>query len=139
MRPNGLDLAGLLGAVRPVADAMLTDVGKITRPGSGERVFDRDTMTYTDPLPEIVYQGRCRLGEFQGFSGERQVTHAEADMHTVRYELELPWDAPEVLPGDTFTALESEDPLLIGRVFRVRQATYTSAQAERRVILEESA
>lgn len=113
--------------------AVLRDRCTITR--LGQPTFDPTTGQYTPSESTVAADLPCHMAPFTGartldevFGGEIVVTR--------NYSLKLPWDAPEIRREDVVTMTVSEDPGLVGRVFRVDQVDGETHQMSRRVICE---
>lgn len=112
--------------------AILLDECTIARLGTP--TFDPVTGQYTNPTV-AVYSGACHIAPFTGartldeeFGGEIVVTR--------NYSLKLPYTATAVRKEDVVTITSSEDPGLVGAVFRVDQVDGETHQMSRRIICE---
>lgn len=113
--------------------AVLKDRCTIER--HGEPVFNPATGTYQPKTKTVATNLPCYITPFTGartldeaFGGEIVVTR--------NYNLKLPWDAPEIRREDYVTITSSQDPGLVGRVFRVDQVDAETYQMSRRAICE---
>lgn len=117
---------------------LLTDTGRITKPGDGPRVRDEVTGQYIDPPRVVVYEGPCRIqvkadinsNVVEATAGEREWTYLTA-------QLQLPIATPPGAIGsvdgidvdhilEVLTAPHS--PTLVGTQFNI-QGTYHKSQA----------
>lgn len=84
---------------------------------TGEMVTNPD-FTVTPESVE-VYRGKAKLQTYEGH--ETTVTSAGATVSIQRSSLHVPVGAFRSQPGDIATCVESLDPLLEGRQFRIVQ------------------
>lgn len=81
--------------------------------------------TVTNPdftvTPEYgdVYIGRCKMQTYEGY--ETSVESAGASVVVQRSTVQIPAGVYSSLPGDIVTIIDSTDPLMVGRSFRVVQ------------------
>ncbi|GAA0501519.1 DUF6093 family protein [Streptomyces olivaceiscleroticus] len=119
----GLDLSGVVGVV---ADLLLQDTVRISRPGAGTPVFDPATGEYTYPPADILYEG---LGAVQVSGTPGGVTAIPipsqpwVDETNSRYRLFTPLTAPIADRGMVVEVLAVHlrgDSGLLGRQWRVQ-------------------
>lgn len=124
----------LLDAIRQVQTGGMIDQLLIRR-DTGTTSVDPDTLVET-PVLKTVYEG---AGRFQPLTGlnERRVIIGGETRTTNRYVAAVPWDAPEMLEGDSVTVLATSDPELIGRSVVVRDVVYDSFQTRRTLVCED--
>lgn len=114
------------------ARLLLLDECTITR--LGDPVFDPNTGLYTRPTVQ-VYSGACNLTPYRGVGALAEMLGGEP-LDTRNYLLSIEWDAAEVIEEDIASITASEDPLLIGRTFRVLHPEAESFQTARRLVVE---
>lgn len=115
--------------LRAQAESELTDVCRISAPGSGERVFNETTLQYDEPDRVTIYgpgiaphHGRCRFqikadinsNIVETTAGEREATYTTS-------QLQLPVTPAFDIPVDSVveSLAASFNPNLPGRVFNV--------------------
>lgn len=128
----------MLAMAREAAEALMLSSCTITRAGDGERAWNEDTGTYTDPPPATVYSGRCKVQDSgravsEAEGGELQVAVSSLELH-------LPVEAEgsgAVRRGD-IAKIDSnpDDPALVGRQFVVQAAHAATAKTARRLPVE---
>lgn len=119
--------------LRTMVDRFLVDTCSIRDLGA-EPTFDPDTFTETVEAGDVVYTGRCRLRPHRLAAvaeiGGVAVTQAG-------YELTLPYTTVGLKVNQTVTLDASDDPMLVGRTYRVVDVLAGSDGAYRRVIVED--
>lgn len=117
-------VAGVLARGRRAAEALMVDTCRITRPGTGERDYDKGTMQYTDPQREVVYEGKCRVqltaqsvGASNQAAGERLTTIqvAELQLPVVGTEGVAVHDVAEILTAKNDDALQGRQLTIAAR------------------------
>lgn len=124
----------LLDTIRQVQTGGMIDQLLIRR-DTGTTSVDPVTLVET-PVLKTVYEG---AGRFQPLTGlnERRVIIAGETRTANRYVAAVPWDAPEVLEGDSVTVLATSDPELTDRSVVVRDVVYDSFQTRRVLVCED--
>lgn len=125
---------------RAFLEGRMRDTCRITKPGTGARVKNEETGTYTDPDPVTVYEGKCRIPRRSGATTSTSSAGSTSNTGTAwqvgEYPLAIPIDAPgsaDVRPGHTVTYLTAaDDPALVGQVFGITEPSRQSAATERR-------
>lgn len=126
--------ASVLARGRRAALAGMTDACAITRT-TGESV---DADGVTTPTTATIYAGQCRvqLRTATGAGHGRDV--GEAYVIIQNLELQIPITAAAVLEGDTVTiTAAASDPLLVGRVYAIRDVVAKSELTARRATMLE--
>jgi hypothetical protein len=134
-----VSLESTIIAGRAAFAGICTDTCRITRAGSGERVFNEGTGQYTDPARVTVYEGPCRVQVKADInSNVVETTAGEREWTYLTGQLQLPvGDDPRIVTGETknirpdmiaecLTAPFDDD--LPGRLFNI-QGTYHKSQA----------
>lgn len=125
--------------------------------GHADDLWDPTTMTYTEPTPDdiVVYGaastgtdarplvgdfgagGKCKFSPVQS-RGDLPRLEGGRDAITRQYYATVPWDAPEVKPGDLFQVVASaRDPHAIGKTFVIMNEQKKTMLVGRTVTLEE--
>ena len=118
---------------RPVATGLMTATCTITRPsGAGTTSLSGD---YTPSAPDTIYTGPCRVTPRT--ADERLLLAGEDQVTSRRYAVAVPYDAPEILLGDSVTVTSAVDTGLIGLGLRVLDVRYASEQWQRDLYTEE--
>lgn len=132
-----MSLADLLTKGRAAVEALMTDTCRITRPGSGDPVFNKGTGQYDDPAPVTVYEGKCRIPSVNTTTGKNG--GAVQSFAVGEFPLDLPLDGPgyttgeTVAPGQTITYLTAPyNAALVGMVFGVTEPLLASHQTKQR-------
>ena len=138
-----MTVPGYLAIARAAQAESMTATCTITRPGTGgERVFDEATGTYSDPEPDVIYSGRCKV---KSTNGARSLSEAEAGERRVTVldlTLNLPIDAASgAVRRDDVARIDfnPDDPALIGRNFVIRAGSHATTKTARRLPIEEVA
>ena len=113
--------------LRAHADSRMNDTVTVRRITG----YDEDPMTgVSTPTYADVYAGSCRV-KIRDVQPHESDSAGSAVVVQAR-ELHLPWESPELLPGDVaFMAADTYTPRLRGAVFRVdgtHEASDTTAQ-----------
>lgn len=120
-------MVNVAGPRRSVAKLMV-DTCKITRLQEqySRGAMDSNTGKVTPATPEQIYSDLCFVAPYGLQQARRDdVGGNEASQKT--YLNSIPWDAPEIRPGDEVTMLTSKtDPLLAGKTFKVEEISYSS-------------
>lgn len=106
---------------RALAESLMTDTCRITKPGDGPRVYDPETMQYTDPARVTVYEGKCRV-QIRGERSSGAEQEAGGRMvGTQQPELQLPVDGTEDVAPDHIVEMLTavHDSSLVGRKFTI--------------------
>lgn len=138
-----------LAGMRTTSASALPDRCTITRPGTGQPIFDPISGTYTAPAPVTVYTGPCRVRPAVNVEQDVQV----GEMHETlgRYTATLPatlaiaqqlnstatGDPNTVRVDDFLTVTTSSDPALVSRSMRIVHVNVGAWQIDRRMILED--
>jgi hypothetical protein len=110
---------------RTAAERLMTDVWRITRVDP-DRIGEVDPNTGLSPTlvvygPDVApHHGKGKLQTYDGYETAADLAGAAVTLQ--RSTLHLPWGAYRVTPGDLAECLESVDPLLVGRKFRMAKA-----------------
>lgn len=140
---------------RNAIEKLMVDTCLITRdpPGVRDDTWDPVTGTYAPPAGDesIVYgpdtlgddgrvlAGKCVFGPVQNRADLPRV-EGGATTITRLYSALLPWDAPEVRPGDLFTVVTSaRDPRAPGRTLVILTEVIQTILIARRITMEEVA
>jgi hypothetical protein len=129
---------------RAMAESMMVDRYRVTRPGDGPRVFDNATGQYTGPEPVVVYEGRgwmqvradINSNAVEATTGDHEFTYRTAT-------LQLPMspgddaqgrpdtgDPADIVTDCVVTILESPyDPSRVGRVLNLHADTKQKTHA----------
>lgn len=134
-------------AGRAAAEDRMRDVCRITKAGTGERVFDDGTGQYTDPAPVEVYGpatapqfGKCRIPRRStALTSGAETSAGDIAWKIGEYPLDLPVIGSEnVRPDQIVTYLSSDmDPALVDRVFTITEPTRQSQATARRFAMRE--
>ncbi len=101
-----------LATLRATARRRLTETGTITRPGTGQPIFDNDTGEYINPPPTVVFGGPMLVRPQD--RSERVVESGEATVTLTRYDVTVP-AGTDVRRGDTAILTAAPyDPALVG-------------------------
>jgi hypothetical protein len=118
-------------ALRTVASSFMVDTCTIATPSTTEF----DDGSYTDTPGEAVYSGRCRIRPI----GSDQVVQAgEAPVSLRLFDVWLPYDTVGVEKDHLLTVTVSDDPYMVGRVFRVTDVQGGSDGAHRKLQVEDT-
>jgi hypothetical protein len=121
----GYDIANALPGLRAEAESRMTDTVDV---GLFEDGTDETTGNPTRVLVTERYSGKARVR-----LPSQNVTNAQAPSMPVAVQepvLSIPWGSPRVFIGDEVLVTASDDPVLVGRRFRVQgnaQAGQTTA------------
>lgn len=118
--PSMAPLIGALPKLRLMAESLMADQCKVTRPGD----------TATDPetgLPDTgttpVYTGKCKVQTSGGLASEQTEGSAAQAMGAVSLVWSLyvhfPYGTSGLRAGDVVEVTESTNPLLVGRKLRL--------------------
>ncbi len=125
----------MLAVARAAAEAEMKSTCTITRPG-GEPVWNEATGTYTDPPPDVVYTGRCKVQDSgraaaDAEAGERQATVTDQELH-------LPIESSAGVRRDDDVLIDTNpaDPALVGRRFVIRAPHAGTAKTARRLPIQ---
>ena len=111
MSVNAAVLAG-----RALAESLMTDVVRIARVVD----VDVDPLTGEDEaVTETVYEGIGKLQSYEAHEASREVILHSAVVQ--RMSIHLPVGPYRSSVGDVVEILESGDPLLVGREYRITQ------------------
>lgn len=123
-----------LESMREASRSALPAVCRITRP-SGPPVFDPDTGSYTDPEPDVVYEGPCRVRTINTQDMDTQVGGLHESLS--RYVGTVPWGCGDVQVDDMLTVTDGTDLNIVGRTFAVTDVRYSEWGIDRRLVLED--
>lgn len=105
--------------------------------GSDDDTLNESTGVLARPADDAttVYTGPCRLRP----TGLQERTGSEGDRYVVSkaYECAVPLSAVNVLVGDVLTLTASQDPLTLGRPFRVTAVVARTLAVQRHLRLED--
>lgn len=143
-----MELSGLaeriearLSRGRGAAEARMTDVCRITRPGDGEPQFNKGTGQYEDPAPVEIYGpatepyfGKCRMpGTATGSNPFTRNGGADQSFGVGEFPLDVPALASGLEAGQTVTYVSSADnPALAGMVFGLTEPVLVSQATKQR-------
>lgn len=136
-----MSVQSILTRGRRLAQQLMTDRCEIVR--AGESVTDPDTGVVT-PQHTIVYDGVCKIQTAGGVASENLEGSATEAIGTVLPQwslyLHLPWGTTGIASGDVAEIVESADPNLISRRYRLLnlQSEKTHATAMRWNVREDS-
>ena len=83
--------------------------------------LDPDTLELTEDPGDEIYSGKCFIAP-SGIQARREdVGGNDAGQKT--YLISIPFDAPELRPGDEVTVDASADPALAGKTFGLQDVT----------------
>ncbi|HET6916595.1 MAG TPA: DUF6093 family protein [Acidimicrobiales bacterium] len=132
-----MSIAELLSQGRAAAEALMTDTCQITKPGTGDPVYDSATGTYAPPAPVEVYNGKCKL-KTPHVVNPFQADGAGTPWQVEQATLSLPADAPSIEQGWTVNYLTAPyNTVLEGRVFGVTGPAHGSQTTAQRVLVQE--
>lgn len=118
--PSMAPLIRALPKLRQMAESLMTDQCVVTRPG--ESATDPDTGL-PDTGKEKVYEGSCKVQTSGGLASEQTEGSAAQAMGAVSLVWSLyvhfPFDTVGLRAGDLVEVLDSANPLLKGRRFRL--------------------
>lgn len=135
------DIAAALPELRAQAEARMTDVCRITRPGDGDPVFNKGTGQYEDPAPVEVYGpdtapyfGKCRIpGTATGSNPFTRNGGADQSFGVGEFPLDVPALTEGLEAGQTVTYLTAPDnPALVGMVFGLTEPVMVSQATKQR-------
>ena len=130
MTAVGATLAG-----RALAESLMLDTCKITRPGTATGI-DPDTGLPREPEPVTIYDGPCKVQDTRTVvqvaqSGDHAYTLNQLYVH-------VPVSAIGIKVGDTITITASPlDPAQVGRAFRVAGLFRKTMATAQRLPVEE--
>lgn len=118
---------------RALIESLMTDTCTITRAGTGERVFDEDTMQYTDPARVTVYSGKCRVQVKSVIASSSDASAGDRVATVQEFELQLPVAGTEGIAVHDVAEVTAaaHDASLVGRKFTV-VARHEKSQATAR-------
>lgn len=127
----GDDIAAALPELRAQAVSLMVDSCSIVRPG----LPATDPVTGASvPTSTPVYTGACKVG---GDRPYEQLPEGQGVTVTVqRFILHIPADGPRVQSGDVATITASQQPHLVGVVFRIAGPDERSWQTSQRVFVD---
>lgn len=136
-----MTVPGYLAIARAAQEASMTATCTITRPGTGgERVFDEGTGTYSEPVWDVIYSGRCKVKSTDSAQGVAEAEAGERRAVLVHLALHLPIDAKSgAVRRDDVARVDSnpDDPALVGRDFIVQAGSHATTKTARRLRIEE--
>lgn len=120
-----VDPTGFLVVARERRKLLMRSQCEIRRP-DGERVFDPETGTYSDPGHTVVYAGICQFRTKSTASpAKRETDVGEAELVSEAYAVAIPYDAPFVQVSDDLVITESDDAWAVARgAFKVGWVEY---------------
>ena len=136
-----MTVPGYLAIARAAQEASMTATCTITRPDTGdERVFDKATGTYSEPTPDVIYAGRCKVkstarGVTVAEGGERQAAILDLAVHLPVDEASGAVRRRDVVHIDS----NPDDLALVGRDFIVQAGNHATTKTARRLPVEEVA
>lgn len=126
---------------RRVRQKLMRSRCRVTRPGTGARVFDPATGTYAETAPTVIYEGVCHFKSRTSL-GERDPNSAERELVTVDYQVILPHasDDAAIDVSDEVEITECpDDPHALGRVFPVVNIELSTDRTARHVTIRDQA
>lgn len=120
--------AALLARARAAAQAGMADTCTIRR-RAGETT-DENSGVVT-PTWDDLYAGKCRVQQAIAQAAQHDV--GEDYLLQMRLDVQLPMAVTGLAVGDEITITASQDPDLVGRVFRVRDLFHKTDASSRRV------
>lgn len=130
----GYDIANALPGLRAEAVSRMTDTV------TGGTYTDGTDETTGDPIRVLVterYSGKARVR-----LPSQNVTNAQAPSMPVAVQeptLSIPWGSPRLFIGDEVLVAGSDDPVLVGRRFRVQGNAQSGQTTAHRYPLQEIA
>ena len=127
-----------LAILRGLAEQEMRSACTITRPGTGgPRVWDEVTGTYTDPEPDIVYIGRCKVQDTA--RGVADAEAGEVDAGIADMALHLPIEGSGQVRRDDVAVIDAnpDDEALVGKRFVIRGPHHGTAKTARRLPVKE--
>lgn len=110
--------------------------------GIFERITNKGTVqpngTLLGEIRIPIYEGRCTVDPVLS-RRDRFDAIGEGLTFTRQYQVDIPWDAPQIQIRDIFTATQSRDPRLIGRPMEVRDPIVETDLAVRRIGVHDTA
>lgn len=132
-----MTVPGYLAIARSAQDASMTATCTITRPDTGEKVWDGETGTYSYPEPDVVYVGRCKVKSTARAVAE--VSAGEQHVAVLDFGLHLPIEASGDVRRDDVAHIDTnpDDEALVGRDFVVQAGDHGTTKTARRLPVEE--
>lgn len=122
---------------RRAAENLMVDECTVTRPGSGDPVWNETSMGYDPPPPTTVYAGRCRVQLSAAMANTPEA--GERVLVVQRATVSVPVDVTGIAVGDTVTiTAAAHDPDLVGSTYRVRSLFAKTHATARRLEVEET-
>jgi len=120
------------------AQADMRDLCRITKPGSGEKVWSDELLDYVEIPPVVTYEGKCGLNF--GSTEPRSVNAADQAFVEQVGKIKLPVEGSAgVGRDDHVVVLASEtDPEMAGAVFKIGARRFRSNPSSRRFTIEET-
>jgi hypothetical protein len=103
---------------RAAAESLMTSTCTITRDGDGERIWNEETGSYTDPPRVTVYSGKCRVRPAATWG--RPAEAGELRLMLSAFRVQLPFAVTGVAVDQQVKIDASPDPALAGRTLVVR-------------------
>ncbi|MDY5404396.1 MULTISPECIES: DUF6093 family protein [Trueperella] len=120
---------------RQLAEKLMRARVLISRP-TGETEFDEATFKQVSQV-ETVYEGVGKVQSYEAYEANPVTAGARAT--SIRVRVDIPVGVARVQPGDRVEVLENlDDPLLVGRVYRVGVVgPYKSTATAYRIFVDE--
>lgn len=126
---------------RDLAESLMVDTCRVTKPGVGKGPFNDSTGKYDPPEPVIVYEGKCRIPKATPNANARAAAGGEASWDVGEYPFAVPLSDPAtaaIAVGMTVTYLTArDDPQLVGRVFGIQAPLRQTTAKDRRFKMKE--
>lgn len=129
-----MSVDALLARGRVAAEALMADACTIRRASAPTTDPDSGVVT---PTTTTIYSGKCKVQQAQAASNTNPREVGEAYLLLLHLEVHLPVSVTGLDTDDEVTITASNDPDLIGRVFRIRELSHKTYATARRVGVQE--
>lgn len=125
----------IVDAARDAAERLLLlnecSISRFTEPTFNEENGEYEDGGWNAFATEVA----CNVTPFTGAGALEEQFGGEA-VHTRAYRLAVPWDTAEIKEEDRVEVTASDDPRLVGRLFRVMHAEGETFHTARRLVVE---
>lgn len=127
-----MDLSGIVNAARGWHEAIMPDMGVVTR--AGARTLNQSTGLY-EQTPTTIYTGKCKVVLPKQFPNDSAAVGQV--LVESRPRLDLPvLDSAGIRDGDLFECTAGGDPALVGLKWKLKGVSAQSQTSARRFWLE---
>lgn len=121
---SGIDLTPARDAL---AQYVLLDecIIRYNENGNRDAVLNTSTGALEDAADSTFYEGACSVRP----EGETSQDPSDEILH--EYIVKIPWDAAAPSEGMELEVTVSQDPALVGLIFRIREVDYKTLRASR--------